>query len=114
VLSHFFTEPKYMFKIDKKCYFPSPAVHGALALFTLRTSAQRAPVRSESEFVSFVRQSFNSKRKMLANSLQRHWDRELVNRAIEQLGFTVSVRCSSPAGYTMFWRLHCSHSVSVP
>jgi 16S rRNA A1518/A1519 N6-dimethyltransferase RsmA/KsgA/DIM1 with predicted DNA glycosylase/AP lyase activity len=92
VICHFFSQPKYLFKIDRSAYFPSPAVHGALALFKLLPSAERPAVRSEKEFLGFVRQAFSSKRKFIANSLQPRWQRELVNMGVERLGFTAAVR----------------------
>jgi 16S rRNA A1518/A1519 N6-dimethyltransferase RsmA/KsgA/DIM1 with predicted DNA glycosylase/AP lyase activity len=92
VFSHFFSEPEYMFKIDRYAYFPSPEVHGALAVFTLLPPEEREHVRSVREFQSFVRQAFSSKRKKISNSLQPRWLKDDINAAIATLGLAPTVR----------------------
>lgn len=93
VFTHFYGEPKYVFKIDRSCFYPVPNVHGALATFSLLTSPEWPPVRDEREFLVFVRQAFLSKRKMLTNSLQPMWSRETVAAALQELGVSDQV-CS--------------------
>lgn len=97
VIAHHYSRPSYEFKIDRQCYFPVPQVHGALAVFALKTAAQRSPVPNEREFMSFIRQSFNSKRKMLANALQPLWQREEVAEALGDLGLNPQARAQDLA-----------------
>lgn len=95
VVTHFFSHPEYLFKIDRQCYLPAPAVHGALAMFTLKQSHERPPVRSEREFRTFVQRAFSGKRKMITNSLAPQWAREDVEHACAAIGVSPEVRCSS-------------------
>lgn len=93
VFSHFYSEPCYVFKIDRSCFYPVPNVHGALAIFKLRPVIEWPEVRDDREFCVFVRQAFLSKRKMLTNSLQPMWSRETVLIALEKLGLSDQVSC---------------------
>jgi 16S rRNA A1518/A1519 N6-dimethyltransferase RsmA/KsgA/DIM1 with predicted DNA glycosylase/AP lyase activity len=92
VFTHFFSDPDFKFKIDRECYFPSPAVHGALVIFHLKSPAQWPGVRSAREFRSFVWQAFSSKRKLLTNSLQPKWSRDDTLAALRALGHPDTVR----------------------
>jgi 16S rRNA A1518/A1519 N6-dimethyltransferase RsmA/KsgA/DIM1 with predicted DNA glycosylase/AP lyase activity len=91
VLTHYFSVPRYHFKIDRSCFFPVPSVHGAVVTFELLPSTERPAVQNEREFTMFVRQAFLSKRKMLANSLLPKWQRETVNTALSTLGLPSTV-----------------------
>ena len=99
VFSHFFSKPEYMFKIDRSSYFPSPEVHGALAVFTLLPPEEREAVRSVREFQSFVRQAFSSKRKMIANSLQPRWHKDDISAAVAALSLSAKVRIAHHAAH---------------
>ena len=92
VVAHFFSHPKYLFKIDRQCYLPAPAVHGALAMFTLKRACERPVVRSEREFRAFVQSAFSGKRKMITNSLAPQWEREDVEAAAAAIGVSPNVR----------------------
>jgi hypothetical protein len=92
VLTHYFSVPTYLFKIDRSCFFPVPSVHGAVVTFDLLPPTERPAVQNEREFQMFVRQAFLSKRKMLANSLLPKWQRENVNAALSTLGFSSTAR----------------------
>jgi 16S rRNA A1518/A1519 N6-dimethyltransferase RsmA/KsgA/DIM1 with predicted DNA glycosylase/AP lyase activity len=119
VIAHFFSQPQYKFRIDRSCYFPSPRVHGALATFTLHPVEQRPEVQSVREFLSFARQAFSSKRKMMANSLQPSWNKEDVYVALDNLCLPVTVRfdllwmyttvviCSLPVWHTGGGMMRC-------
>lgn len=51
----FYSQPRYVFKIDRTAYFPQPKVHGALVDFALRTPSARHPLpTSDSEFLKMV------------------------------------------------------------
>jgi 16S rRNA A1518/A1519 N6-dimethyltransferase RsmA/KsgA/DIM1 with predicted DNA glycosylase/AP lyase activity len=107
VFAHHYSEPSYVFQVDKRYYFPEPQVDGALVVFRLLPPDQREHVEDEREFMSFVRQSFGSKRKMLTNSLQPQWMRDDVSAALQQLGRAESVRC-------LAWPLLCRAIANVP
>jgi 16S rRNA A1518/A1519 N6-dimethyltransferase RsmA/KsgA/DIM1 with predicted DNA glycosylase/AP lyase activity len=91
VVTHFFSDPFFKFKIDRECYFPAPAVHGALVEFRLKPPAEWPSVQSEREFLSFVWQAFSAKRKLLANSLQPKWSRHDTMAALSSLGLPATV-----------------------
>lgn len=91
VIARFFSVPEYKFRIDRTCYFPAPKVHGALATFKLQAPAARPAVRNDREFLSFVRQAFSAKRKMIGNALQPGWLKDDVCAALECIGLSRQV-----------------------
>lgn len=70
ILMRYYCTPKYLFKIDKRKYYPAPKVHGAVVRFTLRPQPQRPAVPEEKAFLSLVKRSFLQRRKLLRNALQ--------------------------------------------
>lgn len=65
---------------------------GALVVFRLLAPDQRVVVHDEREFLTFIRQAFGAKRKVLTNSLQPKWQRADVAAALAQLGLHEMVR----------------------
>ena len=52
----FYSQPRYVFKIDRTAYFPQPKVHGALVDFALRSPAARHPLPiSDADFLKMAR-----------------------------------------------------------
>ena len=93
VITRFYSQPRYKFKIDRSCYFPVPNVHGALTTFALHLPSQRPVVRSPKEYLSLVRQSFQAKRKLISNALSPAWDKDAVSSALAKMGLSDQV-CS--------------------
>ena len=93
MVAHYYSQPAYRMKIDRRHYFPSPKVHGALATFELTPENERSLVGHERLFLATVRQAFGSKRKMLGNSLQPTWQRNEVEAALSALGESIQVLC---------------------
>jgi 16S rRNA A1518/A1519 N6-dimethyltransferase RsmA/KsgA/DIM1 with predicted DNA glycosylase/AP lyase activity len=91
VISHYFSVPQYLFKIDRSCFFPVPKVHGALAVFRLLEEQERPVVPNERDFLIFTRQAFLSKRKKLTNSLQPKWTGNVIASALEVMGLNSQV-----------------------
>ena len=51
----FYSQPRYVFKIDRTAYFPQPKVHGALVDFALRSPSARHPLpTSDTDFLKMV------------------------------------------------------------
>lgn len=94
VITRFYSMPVYKFKIDRSCYFPVPGVHGALTTFALHLPSERPAVRSAKEYLSLVRRSFSSKRKLLSNALSPDWSKTAVQAALTRLELPEQV-CSA-------------------
>lgn len=82
VFTHFYSKPKYRFKISKTKYFPVPGVDGALVTFVLTPPDKRVKVPSEKGFMALVNKAFSTRRKMMRNSLQPLYTPEHVEKSL--------------------------------
>ena len=92
------SDREYLFKIDRKAFFPAPNVDGALAHFKLVHHTEALAVTGESasesdgkvkistkQFDTFVNQCFSRRRKMLKNNIPTNmYETEVVLQAIEE------------------------------
>ena len=92
IIVHYYSEPRYLFKIDRKKYVPSPKVHGAVVEFRLRKPEERLAVPDERTFISLVKKSFMQRRKALRNSLQPLVSSAEAVMALEAVGLQADSR----------------------
>lgn len=92
VFVHFYSDPRYCFRIPREKYFPVPGVDGALVTFRLRPPADRPAVPSEPDFLKLVNRAFSTRRKMLRNCLKPLYSPEEVTAALERLTINPLVR----------------------
>jgi len=95
IILRYYCTPKYLFKIDRRKYVPSPKVHGAVIRLDLRPPQQRPEVPSETEFLKLVKKSFLQRRKVLRNALQPLVSAEQVATALEAAGLPLDARAQS-------------------
>ena len=95
VFAHYYSEPTYHFRIPARSFYPVPKVDGALATFKLRPVLERPKLRSERSYVSFVRQAFSSKRKLVANALRPRWSRAHIEAAMAAVSVDLQARTHS-------------------
>lgn len=80
----FFTEPHYLFKVSRKCFYPAPKVDSAIVQLQLRE-----PPLEEKEFSSFftlTRKAFEQRRKMLRASLKELFPSPIIEEALTSMG----------------------------
>jgi 16S rRNA (adenine1518-N6/adenine1519-N6)-dimethyltransferase len=92
IVVHYYSNPKYLFKIDRKKYIPAPKVHGAVVEFRLKSAAERVSVPDERAFLSLVKKSFLQRRKALRNALQPLVSSAEAVAALESIGLTADAR----------------------
>lgn len=85
----YYAEPKLLFYVDKKSFYPVPEVDSAVIKIETRGKNKE---KSEDEIKSFfrvVKAGFSSKRKTLLNNLSNslHLDRKIVEETIRKAGF---------------------------
>jgi len=92
IIVHYYSNPKYLFKIDRKKYIPSPKVHGAVVEFNLKSAEERVSVPGERAFLSLVKKSFLQRRKALRNALKPLVSSAEAVVALEAIGLTADAR----------------------
>lgn len=92
IIVHYYSEPQYLFKIDRKKYVPVPKVHGAVVEFRLRKPEERPSVPDERAFISLVKKAFLQRRKALRNSLQPLVSSSEAVAALEAVGLQADAR----------------------
>ena len=103
VLVSAYADTKILRKIDPEHFTPRPNVDSATMLLTPKADALQAP----DGFFDFVRAAFTQKRKTLANSFGRAYDKKKIQEAIELLDYPATVRAEelSPAQFLEFYRV---------
>lgn len=92
IIVHYYSNPKYLFKIDRTKYIPAPKVHGAVVEFNLKSAEERVSVPDERAFLSLVKKSFLQRRKALRNALQPLVSSAEALVALEAIGLTADAR----------------------
>ncbi len=91
----YYADPYIVANVPPNCFMPRPNVGSAVIRLTLH---QDAPIRVKDEQLMFrlIRASFNQRRKTLANGLNNSselsFSKETIEKAIEQLGVTPTIR----------------------
>ncbi|KAK9144983.1 hypothetical protein Sjap_004886 [Stephania japonica] len=101
----FYSDPEYIFKVERSNFFPQPKVDAAVVTFKVKKAADYPPVASAKAFFSLINSAFNGKRKMLRRSLQHICTSQKVEKALTNIGLPVTAR---PEELTLdqFVRLH--------
>ncbi|KAL4434460.1 hypothetical protein ABPG75_000901 [Micractinium tetrahymenae] len=92
LLTLYYSNPRYLFKIDRRKYHPAPKVHGAVVAFDLTPPAQRLEVPDEAEFVKLVKKAFSQRRKVVRNSLRPLYEPAQVAAALQAAGLSEDAR----------------------
>lgn len=84
-------EPRGLFKIPPRCFFPSPEVDSACVCLVRRTE----PLLSEplrKPFIRLVKLSFSQRRKMMLKVLKQDWPKEKLEAAFAELNISPQER----------------------
>ncbi len=91
LFTQYYTEPKILFSIKKTCFFPSPEVDSAFLRLNLRKELEFSP-KNESLLFKIVKKVFSQRRKMLKNSLEDLFQKDMIKRTFEELRLALNVR----------------------
>ena len=102
VLVSAFADTQILRKIGPEHFTPKPNVDSATMLLTPRKDALQTP----DGFFDFVRTAFTQKRKTLANSFGRNYDKKKIQATIELLDWPTTVRAEelSPEQFLNFYK----------
>lgn len=89
VFLRFFSDPKYGFTIKKTCFYPAPKVDSATIFLELHTPPQ---VCDRSGFLTFMRKSFQQRRKMLRNTVKDLFPAESIEEELIKLSILPTAR----------------------
>ena len=102
VLVSAFADTQILRKIGPEHFTPRPNVDSATMLLTPRADALQAP----EGYFDFVRAAFTQKRKTLANSFGKAYDKKKIQATIELLDWPMTVRAEelSPEQFLNFYK----------
>lgn len=90
ILTRWYAEPELLFDVSASCFVPQPKVTSAVVHMKMR---EKPPVDCDEKlFFALVRAAFNMRRKTLVNALGGVCGKEEAARAIEDCGFSPTVR----------------------
>ena len=103
VLVSAFADTQILRKIGPEHFTPRPNVDSATMLLT----PKKCPLEAPEGYFDFVRAAFTQKRKTLANSFGRAFDKKKIQEAIELLDYPATVRAEelSPSQFLEFYKV---------
>lgn len=103
VLVSAFADTQILRKIGPEHFTPRPNVDSATMLLT----PKECPLEAPEGYFDFVRAAFTQKRKTLANSFGRAFDKKKIQEAIELLDYPATVRAEelSPSQFLEFYKV---------
>ena len=84
VLVQYYTQPEFLFIVDKESFIPQPKVQSAVVRLKVLNTPAVSP-KSEAMFFKVVKASFAQRRKQLANSLYSAFQSQLEKATIAEI-----------------------------
>ena len=93
VLIQYFTNPRIIFNVSPKSFFPEPNVESSVVMIE-RKEEPLLEVKNLDFFLKFNRNIFSQRRKTLYNNIQKayNYDKELIKKIIKENNLDESVR----------------------
>ena len=93
VLIQYFTNPRIIFNVSPKSFFPEPNVESSVVMIE-KKEEQLLEVKNLDFFLKFNRNIFSQRRKTLYNNIQKayNYDKELIKKIIKENNLDESVR----------------------
>lgn len=88
LLASHYSDPKFLFTVEKACFYPEPKVTSALVQLKLK----RVDQEENSPFWKLARIAFNKRRKMLSTSLRPLFSLSEIHSALLEMGLSVKAR----------------------
>lgn len=89
VFLNFYSDPKYLFKVSRNCFYPVPKVDSAIVELEPKPPLQ---VSNEQLFFQMTRQAFEHRRKMLRSSLRDLYPPHAIEAALNLINKTSKAR----------------------
>lgn len=84
VFAQYYTQPEFLFTVDKECFIPQPKVQSAVIRLKVLQTPAVSP-KSQEMFFKVVKASFAQRRKQLVNSLYSAFKSELEKESIIEI-----------------------------
>ncbi|MCF0215583.1 MAG: ribosomal RNA small subunit methyltransferase A [Fibrobacteraceae bacterium] len=109
VLVSAYANTQILRKIGPEHFTPKPNVDSATMLLTPRQNPMDFQGANPEKFFDFVRAAFTQKRKTLANSFDKKYNKKKIQEAIELLDYPTTVRAEelSPEQFLEFYNVIC-------
>ena len=106
VMADYYAAAQLLFDVSRGSFYPVPQVDSAVIRLSVRPVPAAAPADTAA-FFRLVKAAFSQKRKTLANSFGRNYDKKKIQEAIELLDYPTTVRAEelSPAQFLEFYRV---------
>ena len=93
VLIQYFTNPRIIFNVSPKSFFPEPNVESSVVMIE-KKEEPLLEVKNLDFFLKFNRNIFSQRRKTLYNNIQKayNYDKELIKKIIKENNLDESVR----------------------
>lgn len=85
----FFSRLTSCFTVSSSCFYPKPTVESIVMRFALTPPPADVPIP---EFFQMTRTAFGKKRKLLTSSLRQLYSKERVEKALFEIGLSVTAR----------------------
>lgn len=95
LIQYYASDCRYLFRVDRRKYFPRPTVDGAVVEFRLRDTPKRPKVPNEEQFILLVKKAFLQRRKTLRNSLQPLASSSEISKALKSAGIDLDARAQN-------------------
>ena len=94
VMCNFYSQPEYLFDVEKSNFLPIPKVNSAVIKFTIHPKGGTTPRVDEERFWQLVKIGFSSKRRTLINNLSigLKIDKETLRDKLKELGLNENIR----------------------
>ena len=94
VLMQYFTNPKILFNVSPKSFYPEPGVDSSVVLIEYKDINNLEYVENINYFLKFNRNIFSQRRKTLYNNIQKNYkyNKDEVLSIIEELNLSQTVR----------------------
>lgn len=92
--AHMYGRVERLFTLPPGAFSPPPKVHSAVLRIDVQPRFQELEV-DESGFIEFLKKLFGQKRKTLANNLRAHYDKAVVEKALDEASLEGNVRAEA-------------------
>ena len=89
LLSNYYSDPKYSFRVGKNLFYPAPKVDSAVVHLPLHAPR---PVSDENRFFLMTRSAFQQRRKMVRSSLKKLYSSQMIEQALLEIDMSSKTR----------------------
>lgn len=86
---HYYSDPKYVFRVSRHCFYPEPSVDSAVIHLELK---EPPAIKRPDLFFGLTRAAFGKRRKMLRASLESLFPKERIVETLLDLGYSENTR----------------------